>query len=527
MISYLKRFDKWVDSHLILLFFLLLILILRLPNFFEPYWYGDEGIYLTVGNAMKHGERLYAEIIDHKTPLIYYLAMIKDQLQFRFLLLGWMLVTTAAFYTLAKKLFRHTKSLIASLAIFVILTTLPWLEGHIPNGELFVMGFVLVAWWLLMQTQLFSQSLNISAALPTKKQHHSTRYLIGAGIFLCLGILTKVPAIMDAAAVFSLGWFWISREWLSQPKHQLAIKKLLPILKQWGLILLGLFIPIALSAFYYISRGSGRAYLDFGLLYNFRYAGEWSLPFTNQILTLLFTLPGKLVIIASLVLIMTAARKKISPLFQLLATWVLLALLGATLSNRPYPHYFMQIIPPLSLLIGLIVDRWRFKFKPANYLEFGAATGVIGLAIVVMLLLKVEFYSAVDYYQNFLKYITKQQTIAQYHDHFNPYMSDNYKAAMMIDEAKTDRIFIWGTNPMLYALSRTIPTGRFTVSFHIKDFNAYQETLEGVKKYQPLFIVVMNDETDQFPEFFNYLNENYIPNQNFEHFTLWKRQTKV
>jgi hypothetical protein len=514
MISYLKRFDKWVDSHLWLLFFLLLILVLRIPNFFEPYWYGDEGIYLTLGNALRHGERLYAEIIDHKTPLIYYLAMVKDQLQFRVLLISWMLASTVAFYSLAKKLFDQQISLVISLAIFVTLTTLPWLEGHIPNGELFVMGFVLVAWWILTKTKMFYQALDLTVA---KKTSSENLMLVAAGFFLGLGILTKVPAVMDAAAVFSLSWFWLSRK---------KFKNLIQIIKPFSLILLGMILPIIISMLYFIVRGSGRAYLDFGLLYNFRYAGEWSLPFNNPVLVFLFTLPGKLLIIGSLVIFMTGFAKKFNPVFQLIATWLLLAILGATLSNRPYPHYYLQVVPPLSLLLGLVVQQIKdFNWKKIHaHWEIIGSSVILAISLSVMLLLKVEFYGAFDYYQNFFKYATKKQTQMQYFNHFNPYMTDNYRAAQIIDEAKTDRIFIWGTNPMLYALSKTMPTGRFTVSFHIKDFNAYEETLAGVKKHQPVFIIVMKDEDDRFPEFFDYLSENYIPNQNFEHFTLWKRQ---
>ena len=46
----------------------LTFLILRLPSLFEPYWYADEGIYLTIGNALRRGEILYSQIHDNKPP---------------------------------------------------------------------------------------------------------------------------------------------------------------------------------------------------------------------------------------------------------------------------------------------------------------------------------------------------------------------------------------------------------------------------------------------------------------------------
>jgi hypothetical protein len=77
---------------------------------------------------------------------------------------------------------------------------------------------------------------------------------------------------------------------------------------------------------------------------------------------------------------------------------------------------------------------------------------------------------------------------------------------------------------MLYAHSQKVPTGRFTVSFHIKDFDAYNETLASVKEKNPTFIVVMNDDAETFPEFTEYLLAHYyMPNETFDNFTLWKR----
>src|SRR5690554_2880145 len=94
----LKRVDSFLDRHALLLLALLIIVALRIPNFYEPYWYGDEGIYLTIGQAMNKGVALYREIVDHKTPIIYFLAQVGTQLNFRILNFVWMTITTVLFY---------------------------------------------------------------------------------------------------------------------------------------------------------------------------------------------------------------------------------------------------------------------------------------------------------------------------------------------------------------------------------------------------------------------------------------------
>ncbi|PIV07387.1 hypothetical protein COS53_02565, partial [Candidatus Shapirobacteria bacterium CG03_land_8_20_14_0_80_35_14] len=52
----------------------ILFFLLRLPSLFEPYWYGDEGVYLALGQGIRHGLTLYSQIYDNKPPAIYYLA---------------------------------------------------------------------------------------------------------------------------------------------------------------------------------------------------------------------------------------------------------------------------------------------------------------------------------------------------------------------------------------------------------------------------------------------------------------------
>jgi len=49
----------------------LIIFILRLPSFFEPHWYFDEGVYSLFGRAIVEGEIPYQYIWDHKPLGIY------------------------------------------------------------------------------------------------------------------------------------------------------------------------------------------------------------------------------------------------------------------------------------------------------------------------------------------------------------------------------------------------------------------------------------------------------------------------
>jgi hypothetical protein len=524
MLKMWRKLDIFLDNHLPLLGLFLTITILRIPNFFEPYWYGDEGIYLTIGTAMRHGEKLYSQIIDHKTPLIYYLAMVPSQLDFRILNFVAMIIATFAFWLLAKKLFQNQKIAFLSSFLFVLGTTLPAFEGNIPNGELFVMTFFLIGTLFLTKTHYFEKFIS--------ERPHSTNpgmreyiLLLLSGVFFSLGILTKVPAIFDVAAFLSIGWFSLTLSLKKLSFTSASLKSIREVVLQEAALVVGIVLPILLSIVYFILRGSGKAYLDFGLLYNFRYAGEWSLPFNHPFLLFLFTLKGKLLLTAIWFILLTIAQKfwHFSHRFVFISGWFALALFGSLLSNRPYPHYFLQIFPALSLLIGFIlVEIFSHGKEFISKIELVLSILAFTVLVSVVLLLQVKPYPTWSYYSRFVALMTKRITPEAYRNSFNEVMADNYAAAKIIQTDKNPKMFIWGTNPMLYALTQKDPVGRFTVAFHIFDFNAEKETYDAVTAAKPTYIVVMKGERD-LPGLSEFLTSYYIPNQEFDHFVLWKR----
>ncbi|MFZ1721512.1 MAG: hypothetical protein WAU07_03330, partial [Microgenomates group bacterium] len=203
--EHIKRIDFFLDSHTGLLILLVLVVLLRIPNFSDPYWYGDEAIYLTIGQALNRGVELYSEIIDHKTPLIYVFARVGTQLNFRLLMLGWMLVSTVGFYILNFKLLKSKMPSVLATLAFVLFTTLPTFEGHIPNGELFVMGFMIWGGVILTNTHFFKSFMDKDYA-SSANSREMLGYIL-AGTLFGLGILTKVPAVFDLAAFMAIGFF--------------------------------------------------------------------------------------------------------------------------------------------------------------------------------------------------------------------------------------------------------------------------------------------------------------------------------
>ena len=501
----MRRLLAFLQKHEALLIILVIVILLRIPNLFEPYWYGDEAIYLTVGAAMRHGAVLYRDIIDHKTPIIYVLAMVPSEFWFKFIFLNWMVVTTTLFYSICSRLFSSMRKTIVAVSLFALLTTLPWFEGHIANGELFAMGFILAGMALFVRSSLFAAFEKNKASFTVEPFR-----MFSVGIFMSLGILTKIPAVFDVAVIAPVFGFVFLRS--------ISWKNFRSLLSSGMMIGIGIFVPVLLSIAYFASQQALGDYAQFGLLYNFRYSKEFSIPVTQPLLQFLFTMPGKLLIVGLFGFATLILKKFMRPMFRFILLWFVLSLFSSLLSSRPYAHYFLQMLPAFSLLIVELFSK--------NYIvEKLAGASALFLGIATLFLLHVGLYSVRDYYTNFFQFATKRISATEYRNRFNPLMDDTYVVAQNIRETTKpkDKIFIWGTDPMLYALSRRDPAGRFTVSFHIKDFNAYQETMASIEWAKPPIIVLMNDEDGKFDAFYAYLQKNYAMSKQLPTMTVYRR----
>lgn len=498
----------WIEQNEGLVILLLLVIGLRIPALFEPYWYGDEGIYLTVGQAMRQGSGLYTQIVDHKTPMIYWLAELAGNLVgLKLILITASVMSTGLFYLLAEKLFKKTWAINISSLAFVLLTTLPSFEGHIANGELILMPFVLAGmygfWQYWPQKITQPQELHkILSKLPTWSP-----YFIGS--MFGLAILTKVPAGFD---LLGLGVFLGLMMPYSWDKINRATYTL------FGLkIILGTALPIGLSVIYFALRGGLYDYLQFGLLYNFWYISAWGSPFNNAVAVFLSSLNGRLLILVILTYWFWRQRKNLGLGFLFTVIWFIYALFGAYLSLRPYPHYLIQIMPAAALLVGFLIEGSRQKrWLSALMIAITAAT---------IYWLRFAPFPTMAYYRIFSHYLSGKITQEQYFASFDASVPGNYALAKWIVEhtGLNERIFIWGNEPTVYALSERSPVGKFTTTFHIESLAAFDETARAIGKIKPDIIIVMAYEKTKFTELQAILANQYVWIKNINQALIYKR----
>jgi hypothetical protein len=203
-------------------------------------------------------------------------------------------------------------------------------------------------------------------------------------------------------------------------------------------------------------------------------------------------------------------RKKIGDKFALAAIWLATALFGALLSGRPYPHYFIEIVAPAAIVLAM-------GFSTRNIYAGGLTVLLACLVIISVIKYDFWYYKSWPYYQNFIDYARGVKTRDQYYEFWGKGVLANYQAANYINQvtSEEEEIFVWGTEPAIYALSKRQPVGKYTVAYHILDFSAGEETLRRLENERPRIIVVATTEKGILPGLAGLLAANYVPVKDF------------
>ena len=125
------------------------------------------------------------------------------------------------------------------------------------------------------------------------------------------------------------------------------------------MVIAGFLLPIGLSVVYFGLKGNLQSYFDFGLLYNFKYISDWGSPFKNPITIFLFSLKGRALVLGIYLALLFWFRNKLKPSVLFVLVWFGMTLFALLLSLRPYPHYFIQIVPPVVLMLGFLLSEKR------------------------------------------------------------------------------------------------------------------------------------------------------------------------
>lgn len=466
-----------IPNWLVILLFI--CLLLRIPSFFEPYSYGDEMIYLTLGQGLRQGVPLYSGLHDNKPPVLYLIAALAGSLVwFKVLLAVASLASIVLFAKIAGKIFEgKLKTQKVSVVLFALLTTLPLLEGNIANAENFMMAFSLGGIYILL-----SKKLNI-------------RNLLSAGLLFGISFLTKIPALLDLPIIIV---FWIITT-------QFNKENIIKILRNSLYLTLGFLIPVVLSLIWYGVGGHLGDYVKAAFMQNVSYVSSWR-PSDVQKSFLVRNAPLLIrFLIASFGIIITFVfRKRLSKPFILASVWLMLSLFAVTLSERPYPHYLLQSVGPIVIFLGILFTR--------KTVEQSLVVIPLLVAFFVPVYYKFWYYPTSLYYLRFMKYAAGVSSKEKYLSGFNKHTQRNYQIAdfLVSSSYKKDKVFVWGPDsPTIYALSRRIPPIKYVADYHVFDYSSKSEIVKMLSLNKPRFIVI-TPEAKPFLEVTGFLHKNYL-----------------
>ena len=449
-----------------LFFTALAFFILRFPSLFEPYWYGDEGIYQVLGDAINNGRLLYLEIWDNKPPLLYWLYGIfsSDQFTVRLASLIFGILTVFVFYLLSSKIFRNERISFISTALLAVLLGSPLLEGNIANAENFMLLPILGSALLVF---------NLSS-------------LFFAGILLGIAFLFKIVAIFDFAAFF----LFLFLVFLAKKINR---KNILSVIKKVAPFFFGFSLPILVTALFFFLSGAFSPFFKATFLANVGYV-----DYGNRLIIPQGFLILKFIALSIFVFTIFTKREKMSPSSIFILLWFGFSLFNAFFPQRPYTHYLLVLLPSFSLLLGLTIQDLKFR-------KIALPIFLISLFLI---LINFRFYGkTIFYYQNFLSFVTNGKSVYAYNRFFDRRTPTDYELAMYIknNTSEKDSIFIWGNNAQVYTLAKKLPPGRYAVAYHITSSkDGVKETQEDLDLAKPKLIIIM-----PYMKFFPFTLSNY------------------
>lgn len=295
---------------LLALVFLGLALALRAPGFSDRVFNSDEAYLATQAQVLNRGGRLYVDTVDRKPPIVPYLYATvfrvtgSDDLAAVRAVAVLALVATALLLAYeARRRFAWTYApVVAGIAFLLAASAFSPADAQAANFEVFMLPLMTAAFVLAVRDR------------P-----------IGAGVALALATLTKQTAALALLPLALLAWR--ARRWRGL------------------LVLAGAFVlPIALAAVafgphdfvHWVFTANG-GYVDV--------SGAFGYAFSNGLARTGWFLFGSAALV---VLLPWAWRRRHDDVDLWL--WLLSGAIAVLIGFRFFPHYYLQLLPPLALL---------------------------------------------------------------------------------------------------------------------------------------------------------------------------------
>jgi hypothetical protein len=402
---------------------ILLTVAIRLPSLLHPRPIDSEAMYSVVANEIVDGGRPYIDAVERKPPLLFwtYAAIFKVAGKFNWktlhiVALVWTLGAMAGLYVIGRELFDGNTGLIAALFYGVFQHWWTW-KNLTFDGEMLMNLPIVWAWAIAfrrssspLRPELFPAGALLGAAFLLKQP--AAIAAVPVGVYLLLPSyrasrsLTRTNAIIQATML--TGGFFA------------ALGLVTIVLWQQGILRDAFYWTIA-------DHDVPHVFWQKGILI--------TLAFLGACLPLVI---GAIMACRDKDEIWAERPAERTALFGLLAA----SAIGASAGARFYPHYYVQLIPPLALLAAPYYARlWSRTTQPPHWLLRPAVT-YAWLALTVIAF-SIEDWSG----------LAPQRVPSE----AGRYLFTHSKPA--------DRIFVWGQSSEIYLDAERRPACRYITTF--------------------------------------------------------------
>src|SRR6266481_1244602 len=405
-----------------------LTIAIRLPSLLHPQPIDSEAMYSVVANEIVDGGRPYIDAVERKPPLLFwtYAGIFEVAGEFNwkalhFVALVWTLCAMAGLYVIGRELFDRNTGLIAALFYGVFQHWLTW-KNLTFDGEMLMNLPIIWAWAIALRPsssrlrpELFPAGALLGAAFLLKQP--AAIAAVPLGIYLLLPSyrasrrLTRTNSIIQAA-ILTAGFF-------------VALGLVTTVLWKQGILQ---------EAFYWTIA-------DHDIPHVF-----WRKGMVNTLAFLGACLPlviGAIMACRDQSKIWAERTAERTALFGLLAA----SAIGAAAGARFYPHYYVQLIPPLALLAAPYYARlWSRTMQPPYWMLRPKVT-YAWLVLTVMAL-------SIAHWIGLASRCAPSEVGRYLFAHSDP----------------VDRIFVWGQSSEIFLDAHRRPACRYITTFPLTGY---------------------------------------------------------
>ena len=407
---------------------ILLTVAIRVPSLLHPQPIDSEAMYSVVANEILDGGRPYADVVERKPPLLFwtYAAIFDVAGKFKwkalhFVALVWTLCAMAGLCVIGRELFDRNTGLIAALFYSVFQPFWSW-KNLAFDAEMLMNLPIIWAWAIAFRRG--------SSRLRPE--------LFAAGAFLGAAFLLKQPA---AIAAVPLGIYLL----LPSYRATRSLARTNSII-QAAMLTAGFFAVLGLVTIVLWKQGILHDAFYWTIADHDVPHVFWHKGIVNTLIFLGACLPlviGAIMACRGKDEIWAGKTAERTALLGLLAA----SAIGAAAGARFYPHYYVQLIPPLALLAAPYYARlWSRMIRPSQWLLRPGVT-------YAWLVLTIIVFS--------IKHCTGLEPRRV------PSEAGRYLSA---HSSSGDRIFVWGQTPEIYLDAHRRPACRYITTFPLTGY---------------------------------------------------------